>query len=218
MTRILTIVLIFALSILFHGSVEVVAQNIGLSFTLSKMMPYVFQAVFLLILFIECYRNLFMRFSNILRRLLGMAVLIVGGGIAFAVHPIYEGDFQHKYKPVFFTGNSSSKLEDGLTMIALPGCPYCYERLEDLNRFVELYPTQDVYIQVVNNDSLALEEYQERADDAITVTLSPDQNALKSLIGERYPSFIYIKPGKNEGMLWNNNGFGVAAMDFVLEQ
>lgn len=217
MTRIIAIIIIFAFTILFHSSVESASQNIGLSFTLSKMMPYVFQAVFLLILFIECYRTIFVRFSNILRRVLGMLILIVGGGIAFAIHPIYEGDFKHEYKPVFFTGNSSNQLKDGLTMVALPGCPYCYERLEDLNRFVELYPTQEVYIQVVNNDSLALEEYQERADNAITVTLAPDQNALKSLIGDRYPSFIYIKPDTKEGMLWNNNGFGVAAMDFVME-
>jgi thiol-disulfide isomerase/thioredoxin len=182
------------------------------------MMPYVFQAVFLLILFIECYRNIFIRFSNIIRRLLGMAVLIVGGGIAFAIHPIYEGDFKLEYKPVFFTGSSSHQLEDGLTMIVLPGCPYCYERLTDLNRLAELYPSQEIYISVVNNDSLALEEYQESANDLINVSLAKDQNALKSLIGERYPSFIYLKPGTKEGMLWNNNGFGVAAVDFILEQ
>lgn len=218
MTRIIIITIIFALTILFHGTIETSAQEVGLSFTLSKMMPYVFQAVFLLILFIECYRNLFIRFSTILRRLLGMLVLIVGGGIAFAVHPIYEGDFKHEYKPVFFTSSSSHQLEYGLTMIVLPGCPYCYERIEDLNRFIELHPTEQVYVKVVNNDSLALEEYQERANDLITVSLAEDQNALKSLIGERYPSFIYLKEGTKEAMLWNNNGFGVAAMDFVLDQ
>lgn len=218
MTRIIAIVLIFALTILFHGLIETTSQNIGLSFTLSKMMPYVFQGAFLLILFIECYRTLFTRFSNILRRLLGMVILILGGGIAFAIHPIYEGDFQHKYKPVYFKGASAENLESGLTMIALPGCPYCYERVDELNRFVELYPTQEVYIQVVNNDSLALEEYQERADELIHVSLAKNQNTLKSLTGERFPSFIYMKEGTKKGMLWNNNGFGVAAIDFVLEQ
>ncbi len=218
MTRITIITIIFLFTILFHESIETVAQNIGLSFTLSKMMPYVFQAVFLLILFIECYRNIFERFSTIIRRLLGMLVLIIGGGIAFAIHPIYEGDFKHEYKPVFFSGNSSHSLNEGLTMVVLPGCPYCYQRIADLNRLVELYPSQEVYIKVVNNDSLALEEYQERANGLINVSLAENQNALKSLIGERYPSFIYIKEGTKEGMIWNNNGFGVAAMDFVLDK
>ncbi len=218
MTRIIIITLLFLFSIVLHESIETVAQNIGLSFTLSKMMPYVFQAVFLLILFIECYRKLFERFSTIIRRLLGMLVLIIGGGIAFAIHPIYEGDFKHEYKPVFFSGNSSQTLNDGLTMIVLPGCPYCYQRIDDLNRLVELYPSQEVYIKVVNNDSLALEEYLERTNGLINVSLAENQNALKSLIGERYPSFIYMKEGTKEGMIWNNNGFGVAAMDFVLEQ
>jgi hypothetical protein len=218
MTRIIALALIFAFSILFHGLIETVAQNIGLSFTLSKMMPYVFQGAFLLILLIESYRHYFIKFSSILRRILGLLLLIVGGGVAFAIHPIYEGDFKHEYKPVYFSGNSTQHIQKGLTMIALPGCPYCYDRLEELNRFVELYPTQEVYIQVVNNDSLALEEYQERADALIQVSLAKNENTLKSLIGERFPSFIYLKKATDKGMLWDNNGFGVAAMDFILEQ
>lgn len=218
MTRVITLALIFALSILFHGLIETVAQNIGISFTLSKMMPYVFQGAFLLILLIECYRHYFVKFSSILRRLFGLSLLLIGGGIAFALHPIYEGDFQHEYKPVNFSGDSAHGIQDGLTMIALPGCPYCYDRLSELNRLVELYPTQQVYIQVVNNDSLAIEEYRERADELIQVSLAKNENTLKSLIGERYPSFIYLKEGAENGIIWNNNGFGVAAMDFVLDQ
>lgn len=218
MTRVITVAVIFALCIVFHGMIETASQNIGLSFTLSKMMPYVFQAVFLIILLIEAYRHLLDRFSHILRRVFGLLILAIGGGIAFAVHPIYEGDFQHEYKPVYFSGNTVANLNEGLTMVALPGCPYCYERVEDLNRFIELHPTEEVYIQVVNQDSLALEEYQELASDNIVVTLAQSEPSLKSLIGERYPSFILIKHDSGEGMIWNNNGFGVAAMDFVLEQ
>lgn len=218
MTRVITIAAIFALSIVFHGMIETASQNVGLSFTLSKMMPYVFQAVFLIILFIEAYRHLLNRFSHALRRIFGILILAAGGGIAFAIHPIYEGDFQHEYKPVYFSGNSIANLNEGLTMVALPGCSYCYQRVEELNRFIELYPTEEVYIQVVNQDSLALEEYQERAAATIKVSLAQSETTLKSLIGERYPSFIFIKSDSGEGMIWNNNGFGVAAMDFVLEQ
>ena len=218
MTRVITLVLLFTLAIVFHGQIETASQNVGLSFTLSKMMPYVLQAVFLIILLIESYRHLLDRFSNTLRRVIGLLILAVGGGIAFAVHPISQGDFQHEYKPVYFKGNSLNDLNDGLTMIALPGCPYCYERVEDLNRFVELYPNQEVFIQVVNQDSLALEEYQERTSDAIHVSLVKNEPSVKLLIGERYPSFIFISSGNHQGMIWNNNGFGVAALDFILEQ
>lgn len=218
MTRIITTGVLFIVSIIFHGFIETTAQQIGLSFTLSKMMPYVLQAVFLIITLIEAYRNALDRFSHTLRRIFGLLILGIGGGVAFAIHPIYQGDFQHEYKPVFFSGSSSNGLNEGLTMIVLPGCPYCYERVNDLNRFVELHPTAEVYIRVINEDSLALSEYQERASDLIPVSIVQNRGTIKSLIQQRYPSFIYLKEGAKEGMIWNNNQFGVAAMDFVLEQ
>lgn len=218
MTRVITTSVLFILAIVFHGLIETTAQNVGLSFTLSKMMPYVFQAVFLIITLIEAYRNVLERFSHGLRRVIGLLILGLGGGIAFAIHPIYQGDFQHEYKPVYFNGSSSNGLKEGLTMIVLPGCPYCYERVNDLNRFVALNPSANVYIQVINQDSLALEEYQERTSKAIPVSIVENRPTIKSIIQQRYPSFIFMKDGLKEGMIWNNNQFGVAAMDFVLEQ
>ena len=153
-----------------------------------------------------------------MRRLIGLGVLIIGGSIAFAIHPIYEGDFKHEYRPILFRGNSAENIHDGLTMIALPGCPYCYEKITLLNRIIELHPTKPIHIQVVNQDSLALEEYRERTDERIDVSLAQNEATLKSLTGERYPSFIYINPNTKDGMIWNNNGFGVAAIDFILEE
>ena len=218
MARTIVTLLAFVLLIILHGYIEKGAQTLGLSFTFSKMLPYLLQGIVLIVLLVEVYRTFLIQLPLVLRRLLGLIVLIGGGGIAFAMHPIYEGDFKHEYRPVFFSGTSSQQLHDGLTMIALAGCPYCYERVEDLNRFVELYPAEAVYIQVVNEDSLALKEYRERAEDQIVVSFAKNQETLTSITGKRYPSFIYIEPETKKGMLWNNNGFGVAAMDFVLDQ
>jgi hypothetical protein len=216
MTRIITIASLFILAVLFHFQIEYLAQTIGLSFSIAKMMPYIMQAAFLIILLVESYRVLSDRFSHSARRLIGLGLLIVGGGIAFAIHPIYESDFKHQYRPVLFRGNSAKNIHEGLTMIALPGCPYCLERITLLNRIIELHPTASIHIQVMNQDALALEEYGELTDERIHVSLAQNEATLKSLTGEKYPSFIYIKPGSKQGMIWNNNDFGVAAIDFIL--
>ncbi|MGM0479336.1 MAG: hypothetical protein ACQERC_08935 [Bacteroidota bacterium] len=218
MARTIVTLLVFALLIVLHGTIEKGSQTLGLSFTFSKMLPYMLQAIVLIVLLVEVYRTFLMQLPLALRRVLGLIVIAGGAGIAFAIHPIYEGDFKHEYRPVYFNGNSAQQLEDGLTMIALPGCSYCYERVEDLNRLVELYPSEEVHIQVVNNDSLALQEYRKRAHDRIQVSLARKETTLTRITGENYPSFVFIQPDTQKGMLWNNNGFGVAAMDFILDQ
>ncbi len=218
MARTIVTLLAFVLLIILHGNIEKGSQTLGLSFTFSKMLPYMLQGIVLIVLLVEVYRTFLMQLPLMLRRLLGLIVLIGSGGVAFAIHPIYEGDFKHEYRPVIFSGKSSQQLHDGLTMIVLPGCPYCYERVEDLNRFVELYPAEAVHIQVINKDSLALKEYRERAHELIEVSFAKNQKTLSSITGKRYPSFIYMRQETNKAMLWNNNGFGVAAMDFILDQ
>src|SRR5690554_7261362 len=98
-----------------------------------------------------------------MRRLVSTLILFGASGIAFAVNPIYEGDFNHEYREILLAGENADKFQHGVTMIALPGCPHCYDMLEEMKQVKAIYPALPMYVLMVNNAELAREEYEERS-------------------------------------------------------
>jgi hypothetical protein len=101
-------------------------------------------------------------------------------------------------------------------MVALPGCEFCLARREELNAFKAHHPSIGVTVMVINNDTLALEEYRETLSDDINTKIAADLSALKMVIKGSYPAFFY-KPSEDsqEFVHWNNNEFGVTALDWI---
>ena len=209
--------LILAVFILQHDHIESLGLSIGLNHTYSKLLPYFIEFLLVCLLVFQANKSFLKDKSRGLKKAISVFILVAASGVAFAFHPIYEGDFTNTYRKVILSSEKSKTFDTGLTMIALPGCEFCLARREQLNQFKKHHPSIGVTVLVINNDELALEEYQETLSKNINVKLADDLPALKMVIKGSYPAFFF-KPSEDaqEFVHWNNNEFGVTALDWVV--
>ncbi len=219
MIRIALSVLTLAVLIIFHNSIISFGLSVRLSFTFSKILPYMLEFFAVTLIIFNVYRQYLMGTSLTIRRLVSILILFGGSGIAFAVNPIYEGDFSHQYREIALAGENAGTFKHGLTMIALPGCPFCYEKLEEMKRVSTIYPELPMFVLVINDDSLALESYREASDGMMQVDHFPKSTLLKSIIKDGYPNLIYKSKNESSTLInWSNSGFGSASWDYILEK
>jgi len=211
-------VITLAILIFFHEAIISLGLSFRLSFTFSKILPYMLEFFAVCLIIFQVYSQYLMGTSLTTRRLVSIFILFGGSGIAFAIHPIYEGDFSHEYREIMLAGENSETFQHGLTMIAMPGCSHCYARLEEMKQVSRIYPSLPMYVLVINEDVYALEEYRERSEGLFQVDLFPKSTLLKTIIQEGYPNLIYkANDGTSKLNNWSNNGFGSASWDFILE-
>jgi len=217
MALFIQLLILFALSIFLHSNVESLGLTIGLNHTYSKLLPYFIEFLIVCFLVYQANKSFLQDKSRGLKKAASIFILVGACGIAFAFHPIYEGDFTNTYRKVILSSEKSKTFDTGLTMIALPGCEFCLARREELNQFKKHHPSIGVNVLIINNDELALEEYQETLSKNINVKLADDLPALKMIIKGSYPAFFF-KPSEDsqEFVHWNNNEFGVTALDWVV--
>ena len=167
----------------------------------------------------QVYSQYLINSTLVLRRVVSILILFGGSGIAFAFNPIYEGDFSHQYREITLAGENADTFQEGLTMIALPGCEYCYEKLREMKFVKNIYPEIPMYVLVVNEDEIAVENYRKASEGMFEVDQFPKSTLLKSIIQEGYPNLIY-KSNANSSLIinWSNSGFGSASWDYVLEK
>lgn len=218
MIKIVLSTLALATLILLHQSLIFLGLNLGMSFTFSKILPYMLEFFALCFIIYQVYSQYLVQSSFGIRRLMSILILLSGAGIAFAVNPIYEGDFGHQYREIRLAGENANTFQYGLTMIALPGCGFCFEKLEEMKQVKTIYPEIPMHVLIINQDQLAVEEYNERSGGLITVGLFPDSKLLRSIITDGYPNLIYKSNDNSSAIInWSNSGFGSASWDFILE-
>src|SRR5690554_193624 len=96
MIRIGISVLTLAVLVFFHNAIISLGLKVGLSFTFSKILPYMFQFFAVCLIIYQVYSQYLMNTSLTMRRLVSTLILFGASGIAFAVNPIYEGDLDRK--------------------------------------------------------------------------------------------------------------------------
>ena len=217
MIRFIGFLLLLAVFILQHNNVESLGLNIGLNHTYSKLLPYFIQFLTVCFLVYQANKSFLQDKSRGLKKAASIFILVGACGIAFAFHPIYEGDFTNTYRKVILSSEKSKTFDTGLTMIALPGCEFCLARREQLNHFKKHHPSIGVSVLIINNDELSLEEYQESLSKNINVKLADDLAALKMAIKGSYPAFFFKASADTQELIhWTNNEFGVTAMDWIV--
>lgn len=219
-TKLIIFALALALAIYFHDSILMLGLKVRLSFTLSKILPYAIEFFFVCLIVFNLYMRILSERALWMRRSVSLVVLIAGCGIAFAAHPIYEGDFNNTYQVVTLSGESGDVFQDGLTMVVLPNCPYCHARLEEMKFVSEIYPELPMYVFVVNNDTLALEDYRKNSNEKIQVEFFPSHLLMnRALNTGQYPTLFYkSSSSENELLRWFNDNFGYSAWDYVLDK
>lgn len=204
--------------IYYHKDIVYWCINAKLSFSMSMMLPYSLELAAIVAIVVSINRLFLKNVSHNIRRLVSLAVLLIAGGIAFAMHPIYDGDFNNTYRKIYYSGEYENEFRKGLNMVVLPGCPFCHMRLNEMNKLKELYPALPITVLVVHEDTLALQDYKENSGAGIEVNFL-SQDVVRILQIDSYPTIFYKEEvGDKDMKMWDNNGFGSAAWDYVLDE
>ncbi|MCO5259538.1 MAG: hypothetical protein M9916_05290 [Crocinitomicaceae bacterium] len=185
--------------------------KLGLSFTWSKALPY----IFLIIIGIGLGLLLFKKLKSTLGKIFALLFMVVPFVVYFIVHPIYEGDFTNEARTIQPTEATSELNGHKLVVISLPGCKYCKQSIEFFKEIKKI--RQDIVVEytVVSEDERNLDFYNEAMQGEFPLYLATNVEALNKIAEGRYPTFVLINDSKPY-RVWNNNTFGVMAIDEVV--
>jgi hypothetical protein len=200
------------------NSFEIFFSSLGLTWTMSKLLPYI---LFLLIGI--SFSIIFYRKFKLLKPLkitISLAILVFPFLLYFVYSPIYQGDFSN----VGYTMSSENRFPDKkqFTVYVLPNCKFCVSSTAIIKEMVRKNKGINVVIRVMGhsvNDSL---KYVKLLDNLVPVTMNSSHNSLErvqlkeviSITQGEFPTFVLSKSGKAI-KAWHNDRFGVRAMDEV---
>ncbi|MDG1427279.1 MAG: hypothetical protein P8M19_05550 [Crocinitomicaceae bacterium] len=182
-------------------------SSFGFGWTMSKVLPY---ALFLLL---GIVMTLLVRrkSSNRKVRISAWLLTVVPFLIYFMGNPIYESDFANDYSIVDPADEISEM--DHLTVIAIPNCPYCHEALDRLLKIQERTSSVNIDFKVLSTDSLALDQYLEKAKGRINIVLESDFVPFETISKSRFPTYVFTSSA--ETRIWHNDQIGTRAFDWL---
>lgn len=184
--------------------------NLGLSWTLSKILPYIIWTVVGVVLWLFVSRRLEGKWM----KLLSLLILPVPFLIYFIFSPIYEGDFSNTSRERGLL--ISRELEQGeLTLLAMPGCPYCYDAIDVLKVMKERTASSSIRFRVVTKDATAMDWYKEKVNGAFPVEMVTSDSVAQLARGY-FPTYVYTTSKGHR--VWSSDQFGVGALDWLEEQ
>jgi hypothetical protein len=191
------------------NSLETFLLDSGLSWTLSKLLPYVVLPIVGLIIWAIFRKSMKRRPVRVLTFLL---LVLLPFGLYFIMYPIYEGDFSNNSDEVALV----PELKKGgqkLVVITIPDCPFCKESVYRMKAFKERNPDVKIEYRVCSSRKADAKAYKEIAGTSFPVVLAKDLGKMSKLAEEAFPAFV-LTDG-NSGTRWSNDHFGVAALDEV---
>jgi hypothetical protein len=207
--KILFPIIISIVTILFFNQINIILIDLNFSWTVSKMSPY----ILLLIsgaMFFALFTGII--FNKIISLILRFLLLILPFIIGFIFHPIYEGDFSNNSVTPNDKVNNFEKINNGLSVVAIAGCPFCLESIGKLKLIKKRNPKLNIDFIVCTKDIKIVKDYQKIAGNSINVRLAQNSDSLAGLVGWRFPTFLEKKNDKLS-LQWSNDNFGVRAVD-----
>jgi len=212
--KLLPSIILYVAFVLLHESLAENIFQLGASWTFSQLLPYLLQFIAAVLFGIQLIQVLPLR-NGILNKVILVLSIFALSGIAFAVHPIYEGDFSNTYDEITMTSNKEM-IDAGLTMIALPGCPYCKARIGLLNQLKSRNENLSISVVMASSDPSTIEFYEETLTEGISLRTTENPLFFGELALGSFPCFIY-KDKKQTLYRWNQKGFGTSALDWIEE-
>lgn len=185
----------------------------GLSWTMSKILPYLAMILLGIVLWIIA-KKLLKSVNKYLRLILLLVVFIAPFLLYFVQSPIYQGDFTNNGTLVDQTDATAELTGKKLVVITIPGCPFCYEAIDQLRVMKDRVPALEVEYIVCSSDSTTMDWYQEKGGDFIAVRLAENKDEMAKLAQHAFPTFVLVD-NKKALKTWSNDSFGVFAKDEV---
>jgi glutaredoxin len=197
---------------------EIFFSSLGLSWTLSKALPYI---LFLIIGFsfsVIFYKKL--KLLKLLKLIISLAIFVLPFLVYFVYSPIYQGDFSNSGYIVSSENRFPDKKQ--LTVYVLSNCPYCIQATTTLKNMLFNNKRIHLEIKVIGNHMNDKIKYQRLINQLGDVSLykksdsllrEPIKAMLKLTEGE-FPTYVLSESGQAV-KAWHNDRFGVRAMDEI---
>lgn len=202
--------------ILFFKQIEQTIFDFGHTWTFSKIFPYTLLVIFGVLLAFFTTKSTFIH--KISKKWLKIFVIIIvfvlPFTLGFALNPIYEGDFSLNGEKITKNLSPLDFEKDGITVIAIPGCHFCFESIEKLKKIKKRNPKLSINFVVCCDEKKLLTDYLKEVNGAFTVCNSKNPMELAKMSNHIFPSFILVKH-KQLVYSWSNDQFGVRAIDFI---
>ena len=200
------------------NSIENFFSSLGLTWTMSKLLPYILFLIIGISFSIIFYRKF--KLLKPLKIFISLAILVLPFLLYFVYSPIYQGDFSNSG----YTVSSENRFPDKkqFTVYVLPNCKYCVSSTATLKAMIRKNKEINLVVRVMGhtiNDSL---KYVKLMDKLGTISMNSSNNSLErvqikeiiSITQGEFPTFVLSKNGKAI-KAWHNDRFGVSAMDEV---
>ena len=200
------------------NSIENFFSSLGLTWTMSKLLPYILFLIIGISFSIIFYKKF--KLLKPLKIFISLAILVLPFLLYFVYSPIYQGDFLNSG----YTISSENRFPDKkqFTVYVLPNCKYCVSSTATLKAMIRKNKEINLVVRVMGhtiNDSL---KYVKLMDKLGTISMNSSNNSLErvqikeiiSITQGEFPTFVLSKNGKALKS-WHNDRFGVGAMDEV---
>lgn len=209
MVKLIINIVLLGLAIFFHDNISRMLFQMGGSWTLSKLLPYLVCWLLALLAFWLSFK--FFK-KNAMGAIIGSLIFGLAFGVDFYLHPIYEGDFSNNSR-IIKTDYKQFEPET-LTVLAIPGCPFCHASVGMLKVMKERVPGLKINYVVCSPDSNDLKDYTALVDGKFNLELIDDLHILDKIAVMGFPTFVYTdNAGKKQ--LWSNDNFGAPARDLI---
>ena len=191
---------------------ESIFLDLGFSWTASKLIPYILMSI---LGFVSVY-TFHNRIQQKWKKWIVMTILaILPFGIYFAIYPIYSGDFvNNHYSPEKLSSFPKKTL---LTVVVLPGCPYCHETIRFMNELLEREPRLNIRYMVVAETNAPLLPFRKNLSKRINVEKSPKPKDWSVMAKGGFPAMI-LSENHQIVHAWENDQFGVRAIDEIIKR
>lgn len=188
---------------------ESILFELGLSWTLSKLLPYILMVLIGGLIFYWAVK----RSSKTWVKVFAGVFIPIPFVIYFAIVPIYIGDFSNDSKSIVLSDQNSTLQKGHLSVLTIPGCPYCAEALQTMKKLKDRNENLLIDYVVCYGDSSDINWYADQAEGAVNVILTDQNEEMSKLAEGRYPTFVWVQ--KDAILTWSNDAFGVRALDQI---
>ena len=198
------------------SSIEFFFQDLGFSFTSSKIFAYSLFPLLGIIIWFTFKKRIKKRWLKLTTLVLSITIPFF---TYFILHPIYSGDFSNNSEQINIKSELDTYKAPKLIVVSIPNCPYCQESLGRMIELKKKYPKLNVEYLVCVNDSLAdkaIAAYKEISQDKLKISHAKESQKLGDMVHMSFPTFVLITDSKK--IMWSNDNFGVGALDEVVGQ
>lgn len=196
--------------------------NSGLSWTMSKVLPYLLMLIIGFIV-VKLTKKI-LKDKGLLKWIFRLTVFVTPFVVYFILNPIYEGDFTNGSVEKEYSKDLVDVQKDKLIVVTIPNCPYCYEAIDRMKMLKERNPELDIEYVIIGaedpeqNDPRNIDWYNEKGEGAISVRYAENPLLMNQFAANEfgevgYPTFMILD--KKEVLVWPNQNFGVRALDEV---